>query len=65
MKHENDVSDIIDCLQVDKIYSVIKEIELYKRALYIVFLFLKSETNNFIKEITCKVCENSQAGENP
>ena len=45
--------------------------------LYIVFLFVKTENNNFIKEINCvvcafiavenlgKVCENSRADENP
>ena len=38
MKHENDVSDVVENLQ-------------YTGALYIVFLFVKTENNNFIKEI--------------
>ena len=47
-----------------------KEIKLYKPASYIVVLFVKSETNNFIKEIkhilrSFIVCENSRAAENP
>ena len=50
MKHENDVSDLIGCLQVVRIYSFTKEIKFYTRASYIVFLFVKSE-NNFIKQI--------------
>ena len=48
MKHENDVGDTIGCLEVVRIYSFRKEIKL---ASYIAFLFVKSETNNFIKEI--------------
>ena len=53
-----------------------KEIQLYIRALYIVFLFVKTE-NIFLKEVKCSPClhslvkaeatidENSRAGENP
>ena len=53
MKHEKDVRDGIDCLQVVRIYSFMKEIKLYnyKRASYIVALYVNSETNNFVKEI--------------
>ena len=51
MKHENDVSNIAYSLQVVRIYSFIKEIKVFLRALYIVFLFVKTENNNFIKEI--------------
>ena len=40
MEHEN-----------DRICSFVKEIKLYIRVLYIVFLFVKSENNNFLKEI--------------
>ena len=43
MKHENDVSNMVCCLQVLKIYTV--------RASYIVFLFVKTDNNNFLKEI--------------
>ena len=45
MKH---VSDIIDSLQVVRIYSFLKEIKLFMCALYIVFLFVKPENKNFI-----------------
>ena len=38
-------------MQVVRIYSFIKEIELYIRASYTVFLFVKLENDNFIKEI--------------
>ena len=48
--HKNDMSDMIDCLQVVRIYRFMKEIKLYVRASYIVFLFVKTE-NNFIKEV--------------
>ena len=51
MKHENDVSIMVGCLQVVRIYSFMKEIKVDKLALYIVFLFVKMENNNFIKEI--------------
>ena len=51
MKHENDVSSMVCCLQVVRIYSFMKEIKVYVRALYIVFLFVKTENINFIKEI--------------
>ena len=51
MKHENDVSNVVSCLQVVKIYSFMKEIKVYIRALHIVFLFFKKKNNNFIKEI--------------
>ena len=50
MKHENDVSNVIGCLQIVRIYSFMKEIKVYIRASYIVFLFVKIK-NNFIKEI--------------
>ena len=54
-----------------------KEIKLCTRASYIVFLFVKTENNNFIKEIKYvfhafisgknlgKVYENTVAGKNP
>ena len=48
MKHENDVSNAVDCLQVVRIYSFMKKIKVYIRASYIVFLFVKTENNNFI-----------------
>ena len=44
------------------------EIKLHIRALYIVFLFVNTGTNDFTKEIKHligKVCENPRAGENP
>ena len=56
MKDENDVSYIIVCLQVVEMYSLMKEIELYIRSSYIVFLFVKSESNIFIEEIKHNLC---------
>ena len=50
MKQENDVSNIVGCLQAVRIYSFMKEIKVYIRASYIIFLFVKTEYN-FIKEI--------------
>ena len=50
MKHEIGESNIAGCLQVLRIYSFMKEITVYIRASYIVFLFVKTK-NNFIKEI--------------
>ena len=76
MKHENDVSNMVGCLQVVRIYSFKKEIKVNLRASYIVFLFVKNE-NNFIKQPNMlskpsqpgqkldKICANSRAGENP
>ena len=43
MKHEYDVSDVICCLQVVRIFGFMKEINLYTRALYVVFFLAKSE----------------------
>ena len=51
MKHENDVCNMVGRLQVVRIYSFMKEIKVYISALYIVFLFVKTENNNFLKEI--------------
>ena len=52
MKHENYMSDSIGCLQVVRIYSFIsEEIKVYKRASYIVFLFVTTENKNLITEI--------------
>ena len=50
MKHENDVSNVVDCLQVVRIYRFKKKIKVQTCASYTVFLFVKSE-NNIIKEI--------------
>ena len=58
MKHENDVTHIIGSLQVVKTYSFMKEIELYLRALCVVFLSVKLE-NNFKKEIKHFPCLHS------
>ena len=51
MKHDNNVIDMVGCLQVVRIYSFMEEIKLCIRASYIVFFFFKTENNNFIKEI--------------
>ena len=52
MKQESEITDMIGCFtQIVRIYSFIKEIKIYVRTSYIVFLFVKSENNNFIKEI--------------
>ena len=42
MKYENDVSNMVGCLQAVRINSFINEIKVYIRVLYIVFLFVKS-----------------------
>ena len=60
IQHENDVSDMIGCLKVVRIYNFMKELKVYIPALYIVFLFVKSENNDFIKE-TKHVFEPSQS----
>ena len=51
MKHENDASNVVGCLQVVRIYSFIKEIKVYTGASQVVVFFVKTENNNFIKEI--------------
>ena len=40
MKHENEVSNMVGCLQVVRIYSFMKQIKVYIRAKYIVFSLL-------------------------
>ena len=50
MKHKNDVRNLVGCLQVVRIYSLMKEIKVYKRASYMVFLFVKMKNNNFVKK---------------
>ena len=47
MKHGNDMTEMIICLQVVKSYSFTKGMKLY----ILVFLLVKSENNDFIKEI--------------
>ena len=42
---------MVGCLQVVRIYYFMKEIEIYICFSYIVFLFVKTENNNSIKEI--------------
>ena len=60
IKHENDVNDMIGCLRVLRIYSFMKEIKLYKRVSYIVFLFVKTGNNSFIKKNkSCYPCLHS------
>ena len=56
MKLENDVSNMVGCLQVVRIYSLMKEIKVYIRASYIISLFVKIKNNNFIKEIEHGLC---------
>ena len=51
VKHENDVGDMVGCLQVVRIYNFMKENKFYICASYIVFLFVKKENNDLIKEI--------------
>ena len=51
IKHENDVSDMVGCLQVEKNYCSMKELKIYIRPSCIVFLFAKTENNNFRKEM--------------
>ena len=51
MNYENDVSNMVGCLQVVKIWNFTKETKLYKRASEIVFLFVMMQNNNLIKEI--------------
>ena len=46
IKHENDVKNMVGCLQVVRIYSFMKEIKLYIHDSYIVFLFVKSGNDN-------------------
>ena len=41
---------LIGCLQVVRSYNFMKEIKVYIRASSIVFLFVKTENHNFIKE---------------
>ena len=56
MKHKNDVSNMVDCLQVVKIYSFMKEIKVIIHASYIVFLFVKTKNDNFVKETKQFLC---------
>ena len=50
LKHENEASGMIGCFQVVRIYSFMKKIKLYIQASHIVFLFVRSENNDFVKE---------------
>ena len=50
-KHENDESNMVNCLQVVRIYSFMKDIKVYIHASYIVSLIVNTENNNLIKEI--------------
>ena len=46
MKDENEVNNTVGCL-----HSFMKKIKVYIRVSNIVFLFVKMEDNNFIKEM--------------
>ena len=50
MKHENDVSDMVGCLQVVRIYSFMKDIKVHVcvRTSDIVFLFVKMEIKEHV-----------------
>ena len=50
------MSNVVGNLQVVRMYSFMKEIKVYIRASYIVFLFAKTQNNNFIKEIKHFLC---------
>ena len=56
MKHEDDVSKYGWLSLVVRNYSFMTEIKIYIRASYIVFLFTKTENNNFVKEIKHVLC---------
>ena len=47
MKNENDVSNMVGCLQVVRIYCFLKGINVHMRASYIVFLFVKDGNQQF------------------
>ena len=47
---------MIACLKELRAYSLIKEIQVYIRAPYSVFLFVKMENNKIIKEIKHDLC---------
>ena len=49
MNHENHVSNMVGCLPVVRIYSFMKKNKTV--CTNIIFLFAKSENNDFIKEI--------------
>ena len=54
MKHENDVSNVVDCLRVVRIYSFMKEVKVYIRASYTVFFFITQKIillKKFIKHV--------------
>ena len=60
MEHENDVSSMVDYLQVVSIYIFVREIKLDIRIAYIVVLFVKTENSNFYKRnVTCSPCLHS------
>ena len=44
MKHENDLNNMVGCLQAVRIYSFMREMELYIRASYIVFIKTKNNS---------------------
>ena len=54
MKHKN--NNMVSSLQLLRIYSFKKEIKVYIRASYMVFLFEKTESNNFMNEIKNLLC---------
>ena len=52
MKHENDVSNTVGCVQVVRIYSFTKEIKLYIQGLHYRLSFCQvGKLKNFLKEI--------------
>ena len=49
LNHENDVSKMVACLKVVRIYGFATEIIVYMRASYCIFLFVKTENINSTK----------------
>ena len=65
MRHEHDWSNMVACIQVVRIYSFVMQIKLCIRASYIVFLFVKTENNNFINSMFTSPAFTDQLSNSP
>ena len=61
MKHENDESNMVRCLQFVRIYSFMKEIKVYLRVSYIVVFFVLTKNDNLLKKLVIAIAKCQRA----
>ena len=64
-KHENDVSNLVGCLQVVRIYNFMVEVKVYICASYnVIVFFFKVENKIYKRNKICSSCNNNNNNNN-